>query len=491
MSTAFGQLGQGAATRGGEVSHLPSPSTKPAAAVGTRFASGEPQPVRQFVASLLEPCLAVWALFFACWWANEAIDRPEQVLAVLVLLLCFPGTNRFLDKPTTALFDILLAWASVLVILLLCGYATRSLHLFAQQALWLWAALVPALQFAAVLAGRRVLLARAQQASLRRPALIVGANALGVRVSQATARNVAETYQVVGYVEDRDASRCHADAVPHLCGRFDDLPELIQRHRVRDVFITLQLGMQPRIMRMLASLQDSAVSIHYVPDVFGMRVIQGRMSSLDGVPVVSLLDTPFQGVNGLAKRASDIVLASLILLLISPLMLAIAAAVRFTSPGPVIFKQRRHGLDGEEIIVYKFRSMTASDNGPVVKQAQRHDPRITPLGAFLRRTSLDELPQFINVLQGRMSIVGPRPHAVAHNEHYRQLIRAYMVRHKVRPGITGWAQVNGLRGETDTTDKMAARVEYDLEYLRNWSLGLDLRIIARTAGLTIFDRNAY
>jgi putative colanic acid biosynthesis UDP-glucose lipid carrier transferase len=192
-----------------------------------------------------------------------------------------------------------------------------------------------------------------------------------------------------------------------------------------------------------------------------------------------------------AKRISDIVLASLILLLISPILLLLALGVKLSSPGPVIFRQRRNGLAGEEIEVYKFRSMRSMDNGAVIKQATKGDPRITPFGAFIRRTSLDELPQFVNVLQGRMSIVGPRPHAVAHNEQYREIIKAYMVRHKVKPGITGWAQVNGHRGETDTVDKMRARVEYDLEYLRNWSLGLDLQIIARTVKLVFFDRNAY
>jgi putative colanic acid biosynthesis UDP-glucose lipid carrier transferase len=165
--------------------------------------------------------------------------------------------------------------------------------------------------------------------------------------------------------------------------------------------------------------------------------------------------------------------------------------VKLSSPGPVIFKQRRNGLDGSEIVVYKFRTMRTQDNGPVVAQATKDDPRITRFGAFLRKTSLDELPQFFNVLQGRMSIVGPRPHAVAHNELYRQMIKAYMVRHKVKPGITGWAQVNGLRGETETIDKMRARVEYDLAYLRNWSLGLDLQIIVRTVRVIFFDRNAY
>jgi putative colanic acid biosysnthesis UDP-glucose lipid carrier transferase len=207
--------------------------------------------------------------------------------------------------------------------------------------------------------------------------------------------------------------------------------------------------------------------------------------------VVGICDTPFTGVNAAAKRLSDIVLASIILVLISPILAAIALGVKLSSPGPAIFKQKRNGLDGSEITVYKFRSMRAMDNGPVVAQATKGDARITRFGAFLRKTSLDELPQFFNVLQGRMSIVGPRPHAVAHNEQYRELIKAYMVRHKVKPGITGWAQVNGLRGETETVDKMKARVEYDLEYLRNWSIGLDLQIIVRTLRVLIYDPKAY
>jgi putative colanic acid biosynthesis UDP-glucose lipid carrier transferase len=172
-------------------------------------------------------------------------------------------------------------------------------------------------------------------------------------------------------------------------------------------------------------------------------------------------------------------------------MLLIAAGIKVTSPGPVLFKQRRYGLDGKLILVYKFRSMTVMEDGAEVAQARRGDARITRFGAFLRRASLDELPQLLNVLQGRMSLVGPRPHAVAHNEQYRKLISGYMLRHKIRPGITGWAQVNGLRGETDTLEKMKARIEADLGYLRDWSLQLDLFILARTAWIVLFDRNAY
>ena len=225
--------------------------------------------------------------------------------------------------------------------------------------------------------------------------------------------------------------------------------------------------------------------------MFVTDLIQGHPGSVCGMPVISVCETPFNGFDGVAKRASDIVFSSLILLLISPVLLGVAIAVKRSSPGPIIFKQRRYGLDGKEILIYKFRSMTVTEDGSAIEQAHKNDARITPLGAFLRKTSLDELPQFVNVLQGRMSIVGPRPHAVAHNELYRKLIKGYMVRHKVKPGITGWAQVNGLRGETETLDKMQGRIDYDLDYLRNWSLRLDIHIIFKTIALVIKDQRAY
>jgi putative colanic acid biosynthesis UDP-glucose lipid carrier transferase len=209
------------------------------------------------------------------------------------------------------------------------------------------------------------------------------------------------------------------------------------------------------------------------------------------MPVVSVCDTPYNGISALIKRGMDIVLSIMGLLLLWPVLLAITMAVKLTSRGPALFKQRRYGLNGEEILVYKFRSMTVAENGDTVTQATKGDKRITKLGAFLRKTSLDELPQIINVLQGRMSIVGPRPHAVAHNEQYRKLISGYMIRHKVRPGITGWAQVNGLRGETETIDKMRKRVEYDLDYLRHWSAWMDIKIIFKTIKLVIHDSQAY
>jgi len=283
----------------------------------------------------------------------------------------------------------------------------------------------------------------------------------------------------------------HPETEAERLGGLKDIADHVQANGIHEVYITLPLGSQPRIVALMEAIQGTTASLYFVPDVFGISIIQGRLQDMNGVPVVGICETPFTGINELSKRVFDIAVASIILVLIAPILLAVAVGVKLSSPGPVIFKQRRNGLDGEEIIVYKFRSMRAMDNGEVVKQATKGDPRITRFGAFLRKTSLDELPQFINVLQGRMSIVGPRPHAVAHNESYRKLIKAYMVRHKVRPGITGWAQVNGCRGETETLDKMQARVEYDLEYLRNWSVGLDVSIIFRTIRLVLFDRNAY
>jgi putative colanic acid biosysnthesis UDP-glucose lipid carrier transferase len=456
-----------------------------------RTFSTAPQSVTSFVAAILEPTVTVLTLIAATLAFDEPLDRPTLVACLLVFAVTFPGPNRFGDRPLTAAVEIVSNWAALASIMLLCAYATKSLRYFDTHVLTVWAIATPLLQWAAVRLGRSLQWRLAAQQHLRRSAVVVGAGALGVKVAKALTAGGSHGVDFMGYFDDRNDQRLHGDAARHRLGGFTDLPAYVQRHGVREVYITLSLGSQPRIVALLEKVQGTTASLYFVPDVFGISIIQGHLHDMNGVPIVAICETPFIGTNELAKRVSDVILASLIVLLISPLLLAIAIGVKLTSPGPVIFKQRRNGLDGDEIVVYKFRSMTTQDNGDSVPQATRADKRITPFGAFLRRTSLDELPQFFNVLQGRMSIVGPRPHAVAHNELYRQLIKAYMVRHKVRPGITGWAQVNGHRGETDTVDKMQTRVEYDLEYLRNWSLQLDLQIIVRTIRLVLFDRNAY
>jgi putative colanic acid biosynthesis UDP-glucose lipid carrier transferase len=449
-----------------------------------------PQSVTSLVAAFLEPTLSVATYVAVGRFFDEPILRSSLALCLILFALTFPGRNRFRDNLVAAGVDILSNWVVLLAVLGLCGYATRSLGYFDDRVLLAWAIAAPLVQWGAVAAGHVLLERYEALPQVRRTAVIVGAGALAAKVAKALGNDPGA--HLIGFFEDRSKDeRIDGEASRKVLGGLRDVAACVGQRGVRDVYITLPLSSQPRIVELLEQLQDTTASLFFVPDVFGIAIIQGRLSDMNGVPVVGLCETPFTGTNELAKRLSDIVLASLILLLISPLMIAIAIGVKLSSPGPVIFKQRRNGLDGNEIVIYKFRSMRAQDNGDVVRQARKSDPRITPFGRWLRRASLDELPQFINVLQGRMSVVGPRPHAVAHNEEYRQLIRAYMVRHKVRPGITGWAQVNGHRGETDTIEKMKARVEYDLEYLRNWSIGLDLQIIVRTIGLVFFDRHAY
>ncbi len=461
------------------------------ASAGPRAFRHAPQSISAFLAAMLEPGLAALVLVAAHWYHDEPFSRPSMTLLLLVLALTFPGTDRFRDRPLSSAVDICLSWLWLMGLLLLCGYATRSLGLFEWNVLLWWALSTPLLQWCVVLAGRDWLRWRARNPAATRQAIIVGAGPLAAKTARALDGRSDQRTKVAGFFDDRQGERIDVEARRARLGGLADVGDYVRCHAIADVYITLPLGSQPRIVKLLETLQGTTASIHFVPDVFGISIIQGRLQDLNGVPIVGICETPFTGVNEVLKRASDVVLASIILLLLSPLMLVLAAGVKLSSPGPVIFKQRRNGLNGEEIVVYKFRSMRVMDDGAVIRQATRGDPRITPFGAFLRKTSLDELPQFVNVVQGRMSIVGPRPHAVAHNEQYARLIKAYMVRHKVRPGITGWAQVNGLRGETDTLDKMQARVEYDLDYLRNWSLGLDLQIIARTIKLVIADRNAH
>ena len=456
-----------------------------------RTFSSAPQSITSLVAAFLEPSVTVLTFIAACLVFDERLSRTALALCLLVFALTFPGRNRFRDGKLTAAVDIVTSWVSLVAILALCAYATRSLNYFDDMVLIAWVVFTPIFQWLAVRVGMAIVWREAARSEARRSAIVIGAGALGLKVAWALGGSNERGIDFIGYFDDRTDDRLHPQAASQRLGNLKSVAAYITLHGIREVYITLPLGSQPRIIALLEQMQGTTASLFFVPDVFGISIIQGRLQDVNGVPVVGICETPFTGTNELAKRLSDIVLASIIIAIISPLLIAVAIGVKLTSPGPVIFKQRRNGLDGGEIVVYKFRSMTAQEDGWDVRQAQRGDPRITPFGRFIRRTSLDELPQFFNVLQGRMSIVGPRPHAVAHNEQYRSIIKAYMVRHKVRPGITGWAQVNGHRGETETVEKMQARVEYDLEYLRNWNLRLDLQIIVRTIRLIIFDRHAY
>ncbi|MHA2939512.1 undecaprenyl-phosphate glucose phosphotransferase [Vibrio sp. RC27] len=326
----------------------------------------------------------------------------------------------------------------------------------------------------------------------KRKVIVIGATRSGIQLAQELKQRGRQSEALVGFYDDRGVDRIGLVGLPApILGRIDDALELAKSHSVQEVYIALPMEASKRIKQILNAFADANARVHVVPDFFTFDLMQSRLKNVGNMVTLSVYDSPFYGLTSIVKRIEDVVFASIITILISPVLCAVAIGVKLSSPGPIIFKQERYGLDGKPILVWKFRSMKAMDNGAVVKQATKGDPRITKFGAFIRRTSLDELPQFINVITGQMSIVGPRPHAVAHNEEYRSLINKYMLRHHVKPGITGWAQVNGLRGETETLDKMEKRVEFDLVYIQNWSLWLDIKIIFLTAFKGFIGKTAY
>ena len=440
----------------------------------------------------VDATIAIGTLVASALCFEGRFDGHYLILALLVFSLTFPG-GPGRDRPPAArqIADILLGWSAIVGLLVLLGWASRTLDGFDARALALWVAVTPLGMIAAHRAVP-VLLPRVYASELaQRSAVIAGANDLGRRLAAEIGADPMHGLRFVGYFDDRNASRIAQIRPGQILGTIDQLAEYVKRHHVELIYIALPMASQPRIVRLLEEVHDTTASIYFVPDIFVFDLIQARIDTIGQIPVVAVCESPFYGVNGLVKRASDLLIASAILLLIAPLLAACAVGVRMSSPGPVFFRQRRYGVDGREIVVYKFRTMRVLEDGATVVQATRDDPRVTRFGAFLRRYSLDELPQFVNVLQGRMSVVGPRPHAVAHNEMYRKLIRGYMFRHKVKPGITGLAQVNGFRGETATLERMKGRVEHDLAYLRNWSLLLDLKIIVMTIAVVLRSENAY
>lgn len=454
-------------------------------------------PILAFLKRLLEPALLLTALYVSIMVNGQFLNGSYLLLMILVFFVSsfvydqleiYRNADRW--KTRYVGLDIFLGWIIIVGVLTLIGKATGLVDEYPTQVLIPWVFAAPV----ALLVTRLVALrffSRSRQASAVKSAVIVGSNDTGATLHERIVAHAISGIEVLGFFDDRDHSRQASGAIEHHIGNVADAGSYVREHHVNFIFISMPMSAQPRLLALLDELKDTTASIYFVPDIQNFEMMQARIDDVGGLPVVGICESPFTGLNSAIKRASDLVIASLIQIALAPIMLLIAIGVKLSSPGPVIFAQRRYGLDGEEIMVYKFRSMTVCEDGGKIAQATKNDRRVTKFGAFLRRTSLDELPQFFNVLQGRMSVVGPRPHAVAHNEQYRGQIKGYMQRHKVKPGITGWAQVNGLRGETETLDKMQARIEFDLDYLRRWSLLLDLQIIARTVGVILKKENAY
>ncbi len=434
-------------------------------------------------------CLAVW---------DETLRGPYFLICVLVFfgiadaLDVLPARN--LPAGTRALrslADITLRWIMLLGFVWLVIKLSELGYTLNRPLLWTWAAVTPlALWIAEHVAGELLNRPPRNGAGIR-TAVVAGATPLGEQLEQQLRAHAAMRIRICGYFDDHDSRRAPPALHGSLLGPLSELGAWVQQHRIDIVYITLPISSDQRIVELLESLRDSTASIYFVPDFTCYELVQPRFDVVEGIPVIAVCESPFYGLRGVAKRLSDIAIAGGALLLLAPLLLLIALAVRLSSPGPALFRQRRYGLDGRQIEVLKFRSMTVTEDGErSYTQVTRDDARVTRIGQLLRKTSLDELPQLFNVLNGDMSIVGPRPHAIAVNENYRRRIPGYMVRHKIKPGITGWAQVNGHRGGDDL-DSMTQRIAFDLEYLRHWSLGLDFVILLRTCRVIWKDCHAY
>ncbi len=417
--------------------------------------------------------------------------------AVIVFYICTELGGLYRVWRGAPLLDecavVLKCWIWTIPALLLLGYMAKVSAVYSRRIILAWFVVAPALLCLWRVVLRRVLMALRKEGRNSRVAAIIGTGDLARRVASAILTSPGSGLRLAGCY-DNDAPRGSdplGSGVTTVQGTVADLLARVQAGEIDHVYLALPVSQEGAIARIINEFADTTARLYLVPDYFFLDLLNARWTNLAALPVISVFDGPHSGGESLLKRAEDLVLGACFLALAALPMLGIAAAIRLTSRGPVLFRQRRYGIDGREIVVWKFRTMTVAEDGATIVQARPGDTRVTPLGRFLRRYSLDELPQLFNVLAGTLSLVGPRPHAVAHNEQYRRLIHGYMLRHKGKPGITGLAQVNGCRGETDTVEKMQRRVDYDLEYLRTWSVMLDLRILARTLITVLRADQAY
>lgn len=427
-----------------------------------------------------------------------SLDPLYSVPAVVSLLLMiifysYFGVYHFFADRLATVMRLTKAWWMVVFSLLLVAFVTKTSAQFSREVTLLWVTGAYGSQLVAHLLLPMLLrFADLHRHRVRARALIVGASALGHYLTQRINNNPWNPIQVIGVVDDDELAvrRWTLHGIPVL-GTSRDLPELIEANKIEAVYLALPLNMAPSLERIYTELVKASVDVYWAPDIFRLSPVNLSLKELGGVPLIALSETPLLGTHRLAKAVEDRLLAFLILIFLIPLMLLVAICIKIDSPGPVLFKQRRHGWNGKVFEVWKFRTMfTSQSSQDRIKQATRHDERVTTIGRYLRRSSIDELPQLFNVLQGTMSLVGPRPHAVEHNAYYAKQIGWYATRHRIKPGITGLAQVEGYRGETETVDKMARRVELDLHYINNWSIGLDLWILTRTL-FALHHGNAY
>lgn len=442
---------------------------------------------------------ALLAYGFRFSFADLDLPRDYRVLitfSFLLVVLIFPMFNLYASWRGQSLYKqanaIFMAWSTVILLMIVILFGLKISSEYSRLWLVSWATLGLVLILCVRAGVYGFLQHQRRKGKNVRYIVIIGAGDLCVRALNKIKEAPWMGFKVKALFDD-NPELIGKEVDGHLVvGHIFDVDSYVASEQVDELWIALPLRAEERVKQLLYELRHRTLNIKFIPDIFGFSLLNHSMGDIDGLPVVNLSDTPMGGMNLFLKSVEDRLFALVILVVISPLLVLIAISIKVTSPGPVIFKQNRHGWDGRVIKVYKFRSMKMHDElKGQVSQATKNDDRVTRVGAFLRRTSLDELPQFFNVLQGKMSIVGPRPHAIEHNELYKDQVDKYMLRHMVKPGVTGWAQINGFRGETDTLDKMKKRVEYDLYYIENWSIWLDIKIILLTIIKGFINKNAY
>ena len=421
------------------------------------------------------------------------VDTQYRMLAAFMLLGSVPAYSmmQVYHKQhgyLVGLGRLLAGWLALLSGLTVVAFITKTSELFSREVILIWTFAGFVLQACLYVPLHKLSKRYQQQRQAARTSLIIGTGELAFDLADKLVRQRKEP--LLGLVAAHDHPLTTNNPYPIL-GNLAHLRDLIATHRIRRLYIALPLTEAEQIESLYIDLLDSSVDVIWIPDLQSLILLNHSVSEIEGLPAIHLNESPLTSypTAALSKAVLDRSVALLAIILLSPVLLTTAIAVKCSSPGPVLFKQKRHGWNGKIIKVWKFRSMRVHDDIQV-KQASRKDPRITRVGQFIRRTSIDELPQLFNALQGQMSLVGPRPHAVAHNDYYTGKIDAYMARHRIKPGITGLAQISGYRGETETIDKMEKRVELDLAYINNWSLWLDIKILIKTP-LTLFSKDIY
>lgn len=436
---------------------------------------------------LIDSIIVCGLLYVMAYTRGAKFDDHYSLLAVTTLLLMWISYNSFgvyrQHTDTLGSFVRLLkAWSVVVLSLVFIGFATKTSAYYSRQAIVTWVILSYFVQI-----NMHIILHEIRQRLLLHHdednlGLLIGASDLGKRLAEKINHNPWLPVNIVGVVDDDESalSSWRVKGV-HAMGKIEDLIDIIDKNNISSVYITLPIKDSHKIEGLYLDLINKNIDVQWAPDIFGMMLVNHNIKEIGGVPLLALSEAPIIGAYAFVKSLFDKFIATVALIILSPVMIVTALAIKATSPGPVMFRQRRTGWGGKVFEIWKFRSMHVQDEeGEDLKQATQNDPRVTFVGRFIRRTSIDELPQLFNVLQGNMSLVGPRPHAVQHDDYYAKKIEAYFARHMIKPGITGLAQVNGFRGETDTVEKMKGRFDYDLHYINSWSILLDLKILIKT-----------